>query len=254
MEILFDVGNTHTHIGLATASGIRKLFNIPTSAWFDSTAPRAIRRFTNPHRIGLAAVCSVVPKANTLIEQFVRDQWCLPCFRLTHRSAKPLLIDYPSPGTIGADRLANAIAAVALAKPPVVVVDFGTAVTFDVIDKRGCYIGGIIAPGLSAMTDYLHEKTALLPKITIRKVRAVVGKNTQQAMLIGAVHGYRGLVKELIAELSRELKARNLMVIATGGYAGLIAEELHVIRRVIPGLTLEGLRIAARRNTSIPLD
>ena len=92
---------------------------------------------------------------------------------------------------------------------PVVVVDFGTAVTFDVVDAQGNYVGGIIAPGLAAMTDYLHEKTALLPKIKIREVKTTIGKSTEQAMLIGAVHGYRGLVRGLIGELKRELHAKN---------------------------------------------
>jgi type III pantothenate kinase len=127
---------------------------------------------------------------------------------------------------------------------PALVVDFGTAVTFDVVDQSGNYVGGIIAPGLSAMTDYLHEKTALLPKITIREPGGVIGKNTEQAMLIGAVHGYRGLIRGLIAELKRELKTRRLPVVATGGYAELIAEGMPEINEVRPNLTLEGLRMA----------
>ena len=121
--------------------------------------------------------------------------------------------------------------------------DFGTAVTFDVVDKSGDYVGGIIAPGLAAMTDYLHEKTALLPKIRIRETSAVIGKNTEQAMLIGAVHGYRGLIRELASELKRELKSRSLPVVATGGYAKLMAAKLPEITAVVPLLTLEGLRL-----------
>ena len=112
------------------------------------------------------------------------------------------------------------------------------------VDARGDYVGGIIAPGLAAMTDYLHEKTALLPKIRIREIRSVVGRSTEQAMLIGAVHGYRGLVRELIAELKRKLKTRHLPVVATGGYAKLIAASLPEITAVDPLLTLEGLRLA----------
>jgi type III pantothenate kinase len=137
---------------------------------------------------------------------------------------------------------------------PAVVVDFGTAVTFDVVDRRAHYIGGIIAPGLAAMTDYLHEKTALLPRIRIREVSAVVGRNTEQAMLIGAVHGYRGLIRELLIELKRELKCRRLPVVATGGYAKLIANKLPEITAVLPWLTLEGIRLTWFRhfNASIP--
>ena len=126
---------------------------------------------------------------------------------------------------------------------PVVVVDFGTAVTFDVVNARGDYVGGIIAPGLAAMTDYLHEKTALLPRIRIREISSAIGKSTEQAMLIGAVQGYRGLVRELIGALKRELRVRKLPVIATGGYARLIAARLPEISAVLPDLTLEGLRL-----------
>jgi type III pantothenate kinase len=124
-----------------------------------------------------------------------------------------------------------------------VVVDFGTAVTFDVVNRQGDYAGGIIAPGLAAMTTYLHEKTALLPQIRIHEIEAVIGKSTEEAMLIGAVHGYRGLIRELLMGLKRELKCRRLPVIATGGYAALMAAKLPEITAVEPLLTLEGLRL-----------
>jgi type III pantothenate kinase len=111
------------------------------------------------------------------------------------------------------------------------------------VDANGNYVGGIIAPGLAAMTDYLHEKTALLPKIKIREIKSAIGKSTEQAMLVGAVHGYRGLVRGLIGELKRELRAKNLPVVATGGYAKLIAARLPEISAVATDLTLEGLRL-----------
>ena len=129
-------------------------------------------------------------------------------------------------------------------------VDFGTAVTFDVVNRAGNYAGGIIAPGLAAMTDYLHEKTALLPRIKIREVRGIIGKNTEQAMLIGAVQGYRGLIRELIAGLKKTLRAKNLPVVATGGYAKLIAARMPEIIAVNPLLTLEGLRLTWEANAS----
>jgi type III pantothenate kinase len=161
-------------------------------------------------------------------------------------------IDYPKPGTIGPDRLANAVAARHHFGAPVVVLDFGTAVTFDVVDRAGNYIGGIIAPGLAAMTDYLHEKTALLPRIKIREIKTAIGKSTEEAMLVGAVHGSRGLIRESLMELRRELKAKRLPVVATGGYAKLIAARLPEISAVDPALTLEGLRLVfvANKNRS----
>ena len=128
------------------------------------------------------------------------------------------------------------------------VVDFGTAVTFDVVNRAGNYAGGIIAPGLAAMTEYLHEKTALLPRIKIREERAIIGKNTEQAMLIGAVHGYRGLIRGLISELKKNLRAQRLPVVATGGYAQLIASKLPEITATDPLLTLEGLRLVWENN------
>jgi type III pantothenate kinase len=121
-----------------------------------------------------------------------------------------------------------------------------------VVDRAGNYTGGIIAPGLAAMTDYLHEKTALLPRIRIREVKRSNGKSTEQAMLVGAVHGYRGLIRGLIGELKRELKTRRLPVVATGGYARLIASKLPEITRVDPVLTLEGLRLVWQAHRDLP--
>ena len=244
MNLLFDIGNTHTHLGLANDHRVTKVSQIPTGAWADGTAPRRVAKFAGRASIRGAALCSVVPNATPRALDFVRSTWQLDCFVLGPRTLRGVGIDYARPGTIGPDRLANAVAARHRFGAPAVVVDFGTAVTFDVVDRHGNYIGGIIAPGLTAMTDYLHEKTALLPRIRIREPRSIIGRNTEQAMLAGAVHGYRGLVRELIGRLRRELKAPRLPVVATGGYARLLATGLPEITAVIPDLTLEGLRLA----------
>ncbi len=158
-------------------------------------------------------------------------------------------IEYPKPSSIGADRLANAASAAAFYGAPVVVVDFGTAVSFDIISRERNYVGGVIAPGLEAMTDYLHQRTALLPKISLLEPPSAIGKSTRQAMLSGAVHGYRGLVRQILVELGRELGVKkNLRVVATGGYAELIAAGLPEIKIVRPDLTLQGLRIIGDLN------
>jgi len=243
MILLFDIGNTHTHLGLANGRRVIKQTNIPTAAWFDGGAKKQVARFVRNTRVTGAALCSVVPRATPLAKRLISGRWKLTALPLTHRTIAGVGGDYPRPETIGPDRLANAVAVKHHFGAPAVVVDFGTAVTFDVVDRRGNYVGGIIAPGLAAMTDYLHEKAALLPGIRIREVNAVVGKNTEQAMLIGAVHGYRGLVRELIAELKHELNTRRLPVVATGGYGKLIAAKMPEITAVEPLLTLEGLRL-----------
>ena len=243
MILLFDIGNTHTHLGLADARSVVKQTDIPTFSWIAGGAAGRLKNFIGSATISGAAVCSVVPRATPLVKKFVQAAWKLETLELTAATIRGVGIDYPKPNSIGPDRLANSVAARKRFGAPVVVVDFGTAVTFDVVDARGCYIGGIIAPGLAVMTNYLHEKTALLPKIQIRDIKTVVGKSTEEAMLVGAVHGYRGLVRELIAELKRELGARKLPVVATGGYAKLIAAALPEISAVEPDLTLEGLRL-----------
>jgi type III pantothenate kinase len=243
MVLLLDVGNTHTHLGLARGERVLRQANIPTAEWFTGTARRLLAQFVGAARLEGGALCSVVPGATPLIHRTIEELWGLACFELTHRTVTGIGLDYPRPATIGPDRLANAVAARHLLGAPVVVVDFGTAVTFDVVNARGDYSGGIIAPGLAAMTDYLHDRTALLPRIKIREIPRAIGKSTQEAMLVGAVHGYRGLIRELLMELRRELKTRSLPVVATGGYAALIAARLPEIKMVRPLLTLEGLRL-----------
>jgi type III pantothenate kinase len=246
MILLLDIGNTHTHLGVADGRRVLRRVDMPTFAWFSGGARARLEKFVRKTDIAGVALCSVVPRATPLAASVVRKLWGLDVLELNATTIRGVGVDYPKPASIGADRLANAVAARHHFGAPVVVVDFGTAVTFDVVNARGNYIGGIIAPGLAAMTDYLHEKTALLPKIEIREIRSVVGKSTEEAMLIGAVQGYRGLVRELITALKRELKTRKLPVVATGGYAKLIAAKMPEISAVSPDLTLEGLRLVWR--------
>ena len=243
MILLFDIGNTHTHVGLGDDRRVRRQTDIPTLTWFGGGAAALVKKFAGKNEITGAVLCSVVPRATPLVRKTVRTVWKCEALELNPKTSRGVGIDYPKPNSIGPDRLANAVAARQRFGAPVVVVDFGTAVTFDVVDAKGNYVGGIIAPGLAAMTDYLHEKTALLPKIKIREIKSAIGKSTEHAMLVGAVQGYRGLVRELIGELKRELKTKNLPVVATGGYAKLIAAKLPEISAVAPDLTLEGLRL-----------
>ena len=132
---------------------------------------------------------------------------------------------------------------------PAIVVDLGTAVTFDIVSGRRAYIGGVIAPGLEAMTNFLYQRTALLPKLSLKEPRRAIGKSTIQAMLSGAVFGYRGLVREILSQIRTEqFPRKKVYVVATGGYARLIAGRLPEIGVVHPNLTLEGLRIVANLN------
>ncbi len=246
-SLLIDIGNTHTHIGWHEANRWFGFYEFPTVKLldhdFNNLHPPTELEFS-PDWSGF---CSVVPDASEALRQYLKSQGLKNGFtELTWNNPIGLGIDYPKPETIGPDRIANAMAAAHFYGAPSVVVDFGTAVTFDVVDRNRKYVGGIIAPGVSVMTDYLHEKTALLPRIEIKDPGAIIGKNTEQAMQIGAVHGYRGLVRTLIEELKSTLAEDHLPVIATGGYAELIAGNISTISDIRPNLTLEGLMLMAQ--------
>ncbi len=247
--LLIDISNSFTKIAPATRTALAGASRrIPTP----ELSAAAIRKVAGPARSYRGIILSsVVPNAVPAVERYVGTTRAARLLQVNHKVKLGIGIDYPRPGTIGADRLANAAGAAALHPTPAVVVDFGTAVTFDVLakDKKGVtYVGGVIAPGLEAMTHYLHQRTALLPEIDLREPARAIGKSTREAMLSGAVHGYRGLIRQILIELRRELKSRRLHVIATGGYAELIAARLPEIALVHPHLTLEGLRIIANLN------
>ncbi len=206
----------------------------------------ALRRIFSAREIGTIVVSSVVPKRNGLVR---RAAGRTPVFFLSAKSRLGVGVKYPRPETIGADRLANAAAVAKLYGTPAVVVDFGTAVTFDVVSENSDYVGGVIAPGLESMTNFLYQRTALLPKLILREPRAAIGKTTRDAMMAGAIYGYRGLVREILDTICAEFPTRKkVRIVATGGYAALIARRMPEIEAVHPGLTLEGLRIIANLN------
>ncbi len=240
--LLVDVSNSFTKVAFASRARVGRAIHI-------STAELSARRLDQILRKGGArtiVACSVVPKKNRKIEQAAgkrRIIWLTPKVRLNVR------IDYPNPSSIGPDRLANAVAVTELYGPPAIVIDFGTAVTFDIVSAGRGYIGGVIAPGLEAMTNFLYDRTALLPRISLREPRRAVGKTTYEAMLAGAIFGYRGLVREILGQIVREqFPNAKLHVVATGGYAKLIARQLSEVEAVHENLTLEGLRLVGCMN------
>lgn len=241
--LVIDIGNTST--SLALARGL-KLSNIQRTP---SAEPALKLRAVPKH----AVIASVKPGVNARWKRFLEEQGVCSILEVSHKKEIGIPISYPKPETIGADRLANACEAAATYGAPVVVCDFGTALTFDIVKKEEGYVGGIICPGLPLMFDYLAEKTALLPHIKPVKTTHVVGKSTEEAMRIGAHLGYQGMVKEILAELKKEL-GRSMKVCATGGFAQWVfqsfdeTQDRGLEKRVPidPNLTLKGLaRIAA---------
>jgi type III pantothenate kinase len=240
--LLIDNSNTRTKFRLADDRGLHE-----ENAWLPTADldPTSIQNLIAGWSFQAVLACSVVPKKAALLESIFAPQ--TPFHLVSHRSQMPLSIDYPNPAQIGADRLANAVGVVTHYPAPAIVIDFGTAVTFDVISSTPAYCGGVIAPGLGAMNDYLHRKTALLPLIDLAEPAQAIGKSTQQAMLAGAVYGYRGLVKEILRKLQQEME-QPVTIIATGGDAELIARDLPEIAHIAPQLTMQGLLILAKKN------
>ena len=239
--LLIDNSNSFTKFALSSRDVVSSARKLRTS----EVTPDSLRRVLRGWKFLRVVLCSVVPAKRDVIMGCFAG---LPIHDVTFRSKLGVGIEYPKPSSIGADRLANAAYAAVAFSTPCVVVDFGTAVTFDIISAEKKYVGGVIAPGLEAMTDYLHTRTAQLPKISLIEPPGPVGKSTKHAMLAGAVYGYRGLVREILAEIKRSLGSRKLRVVATGGYADLIAAGVKEIDSVHPGLTLEGLRLIGRLN------
>jgi type III pantothenate kinase len=240
--LLIDISNSFTKLAFATRERISKSARVPTERLTTASLKRLLRR----RKVDIVAVSSVVPKKNAVVRTAAkrwRILWLTPQVKLG------VGIDYPKPKEIGADRLANAVAVAAFYRCPAIVVDFGTAVTFDIVSGQRKYVGGVIAPGLESMTNFLYRRTALLPKLSMKEPRSSVGRSTIEAMRVGAVIGYRGLVREIISRIKTErFPGQRVYVIATGGYAGLIAKRLGEIDSVHPNLTLEGLRIVANLN------
>ena len=235
--LLIDVSNSFTKLAFASRSRIERAWKIATPSLNARRITSVLRR-RDAHTV---VVSSVVPKKNREIKRAARRRKII---WLTAKTRLNVRIDYPKPRSIGADRLANAVAVAELYGSPAIVIDFGTAVTFDIVAPGNAYIGGVIAPGLEAMTNFLYDRTALLPRISLREPRSAIGKSTNQAMLAGAIFGYRGLIREILRRIRSEQEWEGrVRVVATGGYAKLIARGLPEVDIVHQNLTLEGLRL-----------
>ena len=241
--LLIDISNSYAKFAFASKERLAAPKRVATRELSCSVVAGFLRK----QPVAKVVVSSVVPAKNSVISKAAYNK--AKVVWLNWKLNLGVTIDYPKPQSIGADRLANAAAVTELCGYPAVVVDFGTAVTFDVVSERRTYIGGVIAPGLEAMTNFLYERTALLPKLSMKEPQHTVGKSTIEAMRAGAVFGYRGLVREILARIrSEQFPGKKVVVVGTGGYARLIAEKLPEIAVVFPHLTLEGLRIVGNLN------
>lgn len=249
--LLIDIGNTAVKLRLATAARLLgKTRRLPTAAVLAPDGRiAALERTLASWRFGHAVMSSVVPEAARVLADALPGVSSIGVSTNTGIDLR----GYPGRKTLGADRIANMAGALARHGPgPLVVVDFGTAATFNALDARGRFLGGVIAPGLSVMRDYLPARGAQLPPVRLTGAApTAVGRSTVAAIRAGALIGYQGLVREILGGLRQELGGE-ARVVATGGDARFLAERgWGLFDAVDPDLTFHGLRaIAARRKHS----
>ncbi len=252
--ICVDLGNTSVHCGSFVDGEILAERSLTTErVRRDPTVLRTLIEEVAPPSKGPwnASFCSVVPEANAQLEDVLNS--CVETvFQLTSVTCEELTISYPNPTEVGADRLANAIAAQTHHGTPAVVIDLGTATTFDVLGSQSGYEGGIIAPGLALMTEYLAERTALLPKLDhdLSIPESLVGRSTREAIRLGCSLGFPSMIQGILEEIQNDVanrEGKNPAVIATGGSAGELTRALEANWIVDCLLTLRGLAEAYRR-------
>jgi len=246
--VVVDIGNTSTAVGLVRNGRLAGTRHVRSRRRSQDGVLKVVHDVAGKRPIDGTVLCSVVPRLGRTWRAALRKLSSADPLVVDHKLDLGVAIDYPKPTSIGGDRLANACGAVSRYGAPAIVADFGTALTFDVISAERAYVGGVIAPGLPFMTDYLAEKAALLPHIRLHGRYGAVGKSTAGAMRLGAKVGYRGMVREIVKYLESNLGLRKARLCATGGYAEWALEGLDIPFTVDPELTLHGLTEIYKRN------
>lgn len=253
MLLAADIGNTNIILGVFDDAKLKATWRLATGVHRmpDEYATLLLNLFD---RQGLAAsqitdavLSSVVPPLVGVFEEVCRRYLDVSPLVVGAGVKTGVRICMDNPREVGADRIVNAVAAHHLYGGAVIVIDFGTATTFDVVSGEGDYLGGAIAPGIAIATEALFTRTAALPRVELSHPEQTIGRNTVAAMRSGIVFGYVGLIEGIVARIQTEL-ASKAKVVATGGYAELVAQETSIIEVVNPDLTLIGLRLIHEMN------
>jgi len=253
MLLAIDVGNTNMVIGIFEETVLRTSWRISTDQQrtIDEYGILIRNLITSTgldvQKIGgICISCVTPPLISTLRVMADRYIHQLPLFvEPGIKTGMPIL--YENPQEVGADRIVNSVAAFSKYGGPIIIVDFGTATTFDAVSEKGEYLGGTIAPGVTISSEALFERAAKLPRVEIKEIETIIGKNTVESMQAGLFFGYKGLVEGILIEMQRAL-AGNATVVATGGLAGLFHDKCPSIHKIDKTLTLDGLRIIWDKN------
>ncbi|MDD5166781.1 MAG: type III pantothenate kinase [Candidatus Omnitrophica bacterium] len=238
MLLAIDVGNTNINFGIFQDAKLTKRFYIPTKAY----ALAKLKNKLKGAKINEAVICSVVPSVTRVLEGDLKRLLGRKPYIIGKDLPVPIKNLYRKPKEVGQDRLVDAYAGARLYGAPLIVIDFGTAVTFDVVSRNKEYLGGMILPGLEISLDALGERTALLPRIKLEKPRELIGGDTRNSILSGVVYGFASLTDDLVTRIKEKI-GRRAKVIGTGGNINLIAKYCRRIDKVDKDLTLKGLSI-----------
>ena len=248
MLLAIDIGNTDITLGVFEGEELRATWHMATSIHHMADEYAALLLNLLHHQkldtsdIKEIALCSVVPPLIAIFEDMLQRYFHISPLVVGAGIKTGVRIRMDNPREVGADRIVNAAAAHHLYGGPIIITDLGTATTFDTVSREGDYLGGVIASGIGTAAEALFTRAAMLPRVELTRPERVIGTSTISAIQSGLIFGYVGLVEGIVARIQQELgeKAR---VVATGGYAGLIAKETTVIDIVNPDLTLIGLRL-----------
>ncbi len=248
MLLAIDIGNTEITLGIFTDEKLRATWHIATviNRRADEYASLLLNLLPDQgldkSEIKDAVLCSVVPPLMATFTDLLRRYFEVEPLVVGAGVKTGVRIRMDNPREVGADRIVNAAAAHHLYGGPVIIIDLGTATTFDIVSREGDYIGGVIAPGITMGAEALSTRTAVLPQVELIAPKRAIGSNTIAAIQSGLIFGYVGLIEGVVARIQKELEEKT-SVVATGGYAELIARETKIIERVNPDLTLIGLRL-----------
>ncbi len=248
MLLAFDIGNTNVKAGVFEGDKLRANFNLAThvSQMPDEYAVFILnllrQRGIEPASITEGAMSCVVPPLTTTFSELYQQYFDIKPLVVGPGMKTGIRIRYENPRELGGDRISNAAGALSLYQPPIIVVAMGTATAFDTISKEGDYLGGAVAPGIAIAAEALYTRTAALPRVELTRPKQAIGSNTPAAMQSGIIFGYAGLIDGIVERIQKEL-GKKAMVVATGGYAEIIAKETKSINEVNTNLTLIGIKV-----------
>ena len=239
MLLAIDIGNTNITAGIFSGKKLKYRFDLATK---DYTRARLAKKLRSYPEISASVICSVVPKLTPVIRKHLKHLTGRNPYIIGKGLIVPIKNLYHIPGQVGQDRLVNAYAASRLYGAPLVVIDSGTAITFDVISKEKAYLGGLIFPGINICLGALKDKTALLPQVKLQPPKMFIGRDTKNSILSGVVFGTAALSKELAVKISKPL-GKNTQIIGTGGNISLIKKYSGIKIRINQNLTLTGIKL-----------